>query len=364
MKTKKRIIIFSYNLDFGGIEKSLVTLLKNFDYNRYDIKLVLEEKKGVFLSEIPKDVVVSEYKTSNSKNILIRKVINFSKRLVFCFKNYNKYDASICYATYSMPGAKLSLKSSKNSIMFIHSNYKYIYKNNVCDVKKFFYDRNINKFRHIIFVSNEARRDLIDIIPEIKKNSQVINNLVDYDDIIKKSNLECDYKIDKNKKNILFVGRLEEDSKRITRIINVARKIDDSNYEFLILGDGPDKDMYENLIKKYNLDNVKLLGSKSNPYSYMKQADIIILTSEYEGFPVVYNEAIVLGKPIISTVDVSDDSISINNRFGIISKKNSEGIIEALKKIENISLEKVDYKKINNIRMNSILKLLEGDLHD
>ena len=86
---KRNILISANTLCIGGIEKSLVTLLKNFDYNRYDIKLVLEEKKGVFLSEIPKDVVVSEYKTSNSKNVLVRKIINFSKRLVFCFKNYN-----------------------------------------------------------------------------------------------------------------------------------------------------------------------------------------------------------------------------------------------------------------------------------
>ena len=183
---KKKVIIFSYNLDIGGIEKALINLLKNFNYNKYDVTLVLEEKKGIFLGDIPKQVIVKEYKVSNSKNIVIRKMVNLFKRIKFYLENHNKYSASICYATYSIPGSTLSLIASTNPILFIHSNYKYVYNKDIKKIKQFFYTRRINEFNKIVFVSNESKNDTINIIPEIKDKSVVINNLVDYIDIINK----------------------------------------------------------------------------------------------------------------------------------------------------------------------------------
>lgn len=54
--SKKKILIAAYNLDIGGIEISLINLLKNINYEKYDITLVLEKKKGVFLDEVPKQI--------------------------------------------------------------------------------------------------------------------------------------------------------------------------------------------------------------------------------------------------------------------------------------------------------------------
>lgn len=359
---KKKVIIFSYNLDIGGIEKALINLLKNFNYNKYDVTLVLEEKKGIFLGDIPKQVIVKEYKVSNSKNVVIRKMVNLFKRIKFYLENHNKYSASICYATYSIPGSTLSLIASTNPILFIHSNYKYVYNKDIKKIKQFFYTRRINEFNKIVFVSNESKNDTINIIPEIKDKSVVINNLVDYIDIINKSDLKPDYKFDKNKKNILFVGRLEENSKKITRIIELAKRIDDSSYQFYIIGDGPDREIYKNLIKKDALKNIKMLGSKSNPYSYMKQADCIILTSDYEGFPVVYNEAICLGIPILTTQNITDDVININDGFGIVTDTDINSIILNLKRIvnSNFEIKKLDYKKINETRIDEIEKIIDG----
>ena len=88
----KKILIASYNLDFGGIETSLINLLKNFDLNKYNITLVLEKKEGVFLNDVPSGIKIKEYKVSDNKNIFIRKFINLLKRIKWLLFNYKRYD--------------------------------------------------------------------------------------------------------------------------------------------------------------------------------------------------------------------------------------------------------------------------------
>ena len=70
----------------------------------------------------------------------------------------------------------------------------------------------------------------------------------------------------------------------------------------------------------------------------MKLADTVILSSDYEGYPVVFLESFVLNKPIITT-DISDALLDIQNHFGIVTKKDENDIYEAMKK-----MIKQDYK--------------------
>ena len=57
---KRRILIASYNLDFGGIETSLINLLKNIDLNKFEVTLILERKNGVFLKDVPENIIIKE----------------------------------------------------------------------------------------------------------------------------------------------------------------------------------------------------------------------------------------------------------------------------------------------------------------
>ena len=77
----KKILIASYSLGFGGIETSLINLLKNFDLKKYKVTLVLEKKEGVYLNDVPKEVKIKEYKVSTSSNFIIRKIKNLINRI-------------------------------------------------------------------------------------------------------------------------------------------------------------------------------------------------------------------------------------------------------------------------------------------
>ena len=359
---KKSILISSYNLDFGGIETSLINLLKNFNYDKYNVTLVLEQKNGVFLKEVPKCVKIKEYKVSYNKNVIIRKFINLLKRIKWILGNYKKYHASICYATYSGPCGFVARTSARNKILFVHNNYFYLFKKHKNDTKNFFDNLKIKKYNHIIFVSNESKKDLSKIFPNLNDRFITINNLIDNKKIIKLSEKKINYK-KSVKKIFLFVGRLDEHQKRLTLLLDIAKKCKDENVKalFWIVGTGPDEKMYKDIVKNNNLDNVIFYGAKKNPYSYIKACDYLILTSRYEGFPVVYNEAIILEKPIITTIDVSDDYISIPNRFGfVVDEKNIYDKVKELSNKKYHFKERVNYEELNKKRIELIENVLES----
>ena len=352
---KKKLLFCSYDLNIGGIENALINLLDNMDYDKYDIDLILEKKEGVLFNKLNKNVNVIEYRVSESNNIVIRKFKNLFKRILWILKNYHRYDFSCCYATYSLPSNILAYYGSKNNILYIHSNYKYIYGES--DLRNFFDVRRINKFKNVVFVSNEARNDLISFYPFLSKNSFVINNLINYDSILSLSKEKIDFK-KRCKYLFVFVGRLEECSKKISRIINVVKKNDD--IELIIIGDGLDYRKYKEMT--FDCDRIYMVGAKKNPYPYMKIADYIVLSSDYEGFPVVYSEAIVLGKKIISTIDVSDDFISIPNNYGYIVSKDEDKMgneIKDILKSDNLKYKNVDFKEVNSYKIKRIEDLIE-----
>ena len=104
----KKLIFTAYSLDFGGIEKALLALLNNIDYTKYEVTLLLEKKEGVFINQVPFQVIVKEYKVSNFKIPIIRKIINRLKLITTIALNYNKYDFSCCYAPYCIPTSILA----------------------------------------------------------------------------------------------------------------------------------------------------------------------------------------------------------------------------------------------------------------
>ena len=235
------------------------------------------------------------------------------------------------------------------------------YDKDINKIKEFFDGIKINEYNHVVFVSNESKKDLCKIYKTIESKSVTINNLIDYERILKLSNKKIEIKRT-NKKIFLFVGRLDESSKRLTLLLRVANKCKQDKVKaiFWIIGSGPDEKKYKDIVNKDKLDNVIFMGAKKNPYPYMKACDYLILTSRYEGFPVVYNEAIILDKPIITTIDVSDDYVSIPNRFGyVVDENNIYEKVKSLSEKKEKLKEKVDYDALNKKRMKLIEDLME-----
>lgn len=268
-----------------------------------------------------------------------------------------------------------------------------------------------NNIRKIVFVSKKSKETFNNIVDEeyiVKNNIKTFNikNHIDGENIISKSNefkeIENDTKYEQLKEiikehnkngNIIFlnVGRHSKEKNLITlvkvfnNIIKNSEKKEKGNGNenqkqkedeygdnilkkkiyLLMVGDGKEtKELVKYVEENKLTDRIIFLGNKKNPYPYFKIADYVILTSLNEGYPVVFQEAMILDKKIITT-DVSDAVIDIKEqqRGYIISfdEKNMKNeIIEIVKKEEQqeneIKLKKYNYIEENNINNDKIYK--------
>lgn len=358
----KKLFITGYNLDFGGVEKALINLLKMLDPNAYKITLLLQEKKGAFLEEVPSHIVIKEYKLSTSKNPILRKIKNRLHIIFYTLMNYHVYDNAICYATYDVPSSIIAKKVGKKSTLWIHSNYTHIYKNEK-ELRTFFSSVGMEDFDQMVFVSEEAKRDLTSYYPVLIEKGKVVNNLFDFEDIIEKS--KEDVSFIEGVQNIVTVGRLEEKSKAFLRTCQIMNqfKQENKNIHLWIIGDGPDRDMIENYIWDKKIDTIHVLGSKSNPYPYIKNADLFILPSYYEGFPVVCIEALALQKKVVTTIDVTAGSFSLRD-YAFLCKQEEESIKETIEfALEAPAQKPFDYVSFDKeIRIETERIIEEGTL--
>ncbi len=355
----KKLLFAAYSLDLGGIEKALVTLTNELQKRGYDITIVLEKKQGIFLEELDPKIHVIEYAPNESRNMVKRKVMNLIKRMHFILQYQNKFDFSASFATYSNSSAFISRIASKNNALWGHANYLTLFDNKEEKVKKFFKEKKYHQFKHIIFVSKEGKESFVKIFPEMKERTIVCNNLIDDKKIIEMSNETIDLPKDKEKFTFINVGRHDERQKKLTRIIRVAKELRKENYQFKILfiGDGQDNQLYRDLVKKEELEDVIIfLGKKQNPYPYIKQADCVLLSSDYEGYPVVFLESFILNKPIITT-KVSDYE-EVEEGYGMTTEKDEKDIYKKMKKMIERGFKIV--KKFNSKKYNEeILKIIE-----
>ena len=356
----KKIVFFSKNLEIGGMEKALVNLLNSL-VNKYEVYLFLEEKKGILLNQLDNKIIIKEYKLYSSRNVLIRKILNFAKRCFFYFKYHNKFYFSCSYATYSVICSRLALISSKNNSLYIHSNYGEIYKNDFNALSDFFSILNIYKFKKVIFVSLESKEELLKYFPDIENKSVVINNIIDGGKILTLSLKKCSI-YDKNKINLLFVGRLDNTSKNFDLLLSTFYKLVclNKNYFLTILGSGNDKKYIDNLIQGYSLDNnVRIISADVNPYKHMKYADAIILPSYYEGFPVIFLEALVLNKPVFTTINVSDGYVDTKLYFYKLYFDYTKNLDIIHNNINKMVDYKFDYKVYNEYMLNKFIDEME-----
>lgn len=359
-RKKKKLLFTAYSLNLGGIETALINLVNRINLDKYQIDILLEKKEGIFLDKVKEEITVREYKVYNNKNTIIRKILNLTKRLWYTLSNYKTYDFSCCYATYSLSGSKLSKIAATNNSIYIHSNYEHLYQKEE-DFRAFFDNRDIRNFKHIIFVSNQAKESFLKYYKEEESKCLVLNNFINIEEIKEKKKEKIEEKKTKDKTLFIFVGRLDDTSKKLGRAINLIKEI--KKTELWIIGDGKDKEKYQKIVKEEKLENrIKFLGTKKNPYPYMNIADYIILTSDYEGFPVTYLEAIALNKKIITTIDVSDDKLDIGKDYAFIISKKEQEMINQVKVIlkENKNPKKIELKKIQSTRMKEFEKLFDG----
>ena len=354
----KKLIFFTKHMEIGGLEKSLLNLLNRLDFNNCQVELVLEERHGPLLEQLDPRISVREYRLSDCKFVPLRKVINFTKRQLWALKHRNQYDFSCSYCTYSIIGSRLAQYASQNSCLYVHNDYTTIYPD-VDKFKQFFSELRTEQFRKILFVSNESKQSFVERLPTLSEQCDVLNNIVEWEHVNKLATEPCTVKKGETEILFVFVGRLAEPHKRMSRLLEAFKLAREqrNDIRLLIVGDGPDREFCKKLIAEYGIgDYVEMVGSQTNPYKYLAKSDCLVLSSDYEGFPVVYFESMILGKDIITTIPVSDERIDVG-AYATVAAKDAASFAEALINYTPRVNHPLDMSELNQKRIEKLYTL-------
>lgn len=321
----------------GGAERSLVSFLKCIEdrglQKDYAIDLMVVCPGGIFMDQIPSyvNLVKADRATiwmgtgldnpylyrnpsligvfGKIRCLLQKKIGTYDKRLnseqqqwsswnSLIPNNKKKYDVAISYLEgYPNYYVMEKVNASKN-VLWIHNEYKQLKYYPEYD-KKYF-----NDCDEIITISKECVNSFLEAFPEYKDKISILENIAVTSEIIEKGNRFIPKEFDSyNGLKLVSIGRLV-DQKGFDIAVEAAKLLKNSIEDFLwlILGDGPDREKLTDQIKNSGLeDNVRLVGIKDNPYAYIKNADIFVQTSRYEGKSIVLDETKILLKPIVVT---------------------------------------------------------------
>jgi len=326
----KKILFIMNNLGGGGAEKVLIDILSVFDYKKYEVDILLVNNEGIYRDKLNENVSLSyiykpiKYKNKAHRTLIetIRgKTIRYFPSLVYKRKVKKKYDIEIAFlegfpSTYIL--ANSTNKYSKK-IAWIHTDLS---KSRTLSFKN--EEKMYSKIDNIVCVSNECKEIFDTLYPMQSKKAEIIYNLINRDIIIEKSKESIDYTF--SKPTIIGIGRLSSE-KRFDLLIKAHKLLIDDGIEneLIILGEGDKKAELKGLIEKLGIsDTVKLLGFKSNPYPYIKNSDVLVMPSDFEGFSLVVAEAMILGKAIVSTKCVGPSELLDNGNAGVLTECGDE----------------------------------------
>lgn len=342
---KKSILFVCVGINAGGIERALINILNTIDYSKYSVDLLLWNITGDLYKYLNPNVNLIngiEYRVKNISELKKSfSSIEYFRYIIFLFlecigipwKIFRKldsdYDIAIAFSHYDYsPMFVLDKVNAIKKYMWFH-NGKYNVSKKRHKINKKIY----KQFDKVICVSRPTYIELKKYFPD-NNNFVIRYNDIDKEFIIKQS-LEFKPNFDKNKINIVTVGRLFDD-KGIDIALACAKKLLINNYNFkwYFIGDGGMRKKYEDYIVSNNLEkNCILLGVMPNPYPYMRYADIYVQPSRIESFGLTVCEAKILNKFIIaSSIDALEEQLK-NYNYSILCSNDAESMYINIKKV-------------------------------
>ena len=392
----KNVLIASFDMEVGGVERSLVSLMNNFDYKNHQVDLMLYSHTGDFMNLIPKyPNLLDEMKPYKTFRMTIVETIKSGNLFLGLARLRAKYDASKITSgedgyrqmqymwKYSLPFLpKLEKKydiaisylwphyfvaekvQATKKIAWIHTDFSTVDTDRKLDLQIW------GKFDHMIAVSEECRNAFIEKYPTLENKVLVMENITSPDLVRSLAEEKVNNPMLQDPRfKLITVARLSH-AKGIDNAVRAFKLLKDKGYQdivWYVVGYGGDEDLIRTMINKNDLtDCFILLGKKLNPYPYMKAADLYVQPSRYEGKAVTVGEAQILGKPVLITKYPTARSQVQEGFDGLICDLSTDGIASGIETIFNslsirnaLSINCVNTNYENKDQLEKMYKLMD-----
>lgn len=358
-----RLFFFLINLNLGGTERSLLSLISALPEN-WVIDVMLLEKKGELLDKLPKNVnlieienhfEINQFIRNGSRNFAVSelrkgRLVSFLRNvwsyLLFKLKilkhpyyglsklirkQLGEYDIAAAYAgphdfiTYYI----LNFVKSKKKYQWIHFDISGISLNS--NFVKYFYPR----YDKIFCVSQNAKDTFVNVFPQFESKTEVFENIVSEEYLKQQAEEGQGFDDDFKGIRILTVGRLSKEKGQFM-IPCVVKKLKDRGFDFkwYLIGEGVMRKEIEEKIKKIKIeDRIILMGLKTNPYPFMKECDLYVQTSIHEGYCLTIHEAKIFEQPVVTTAVLSASNLITDGEDGLIVPIDENEIFEGISKL-------------------------------
>jgi glycosyltransferase involved in cell wall biosynthesis len=315
------LAIYLPTLVEGGAERILLNLAVGFSKRGYLVDFILAQNEGVFVSQFPNSLHLVELNPIHLK--FGRSIFSIPAFIRYIRRERPHALLTGLYANIIAIWAKrlarvpLKLVISEHSTLSLQlPTFSAWYRQILSRLIRWYYPF----ADEIVAVSEGVAADLSSVAKLPREKITVIYNPIITPELITKAKekLEHPWFSPGEPPVILAVGRLSRE-KDYPLLINTFAQINQSiPSRLLILGDGPDRGELEVLIHRLGLENfIKMPGFVNNPYPFMVNSSVLVLSSRWEGLPTVLVEALYCGVPIVST-DCRNGPREIlqNGRFG------------------------------------------------
>ncbi len=351
MRFKKRILFINGHLNAGGVERSLVDVLKHMDYEKYTVDILLLEDTGDYISELPPEVKVlfrdihhtyGSFASSIWQCIAAHDWMCLQLRFLFLLRKIFGVSALKSAATVLLGKrhyacvvgfrsgicsdlAAYSVQADRKITWWHHGEF---------NVDRVAYGDMCSRMDAVAVVSQSCKEMLQWQLPELADKLICIPNMLDAEAIRQKV-LNSPYTGDAL--HIVSVGRLAPE-KHFENIIPAAKALRDmsTNFVWHIVGDGFERSKLEVLIAENDLKNhVILEGSKANPYPYIKYADLFVHPSYVESQGLTVLEAMAFSVPCVVTKSRGPCEFIEGGVNGLLTEQSPESLTEKVIAILN-----------------------------
>lgn len=354
----KKLLIVNNNMKVGGVQKSLYNLLWALDdHGGYDVTLLLFSKTGAYLEALPEGLHVvecggpfrylgksqGEYKNSRidwlKRGLLAAVARLFGRSAAIRLMRLaqpmaeGKYDCAISFlhngrrkAFYGgVQDYVLHCVKADRKVAFLHGDYLHCGANHPAN------NRMMEQFDGIAACSQGCRRAFLEALPHLEHRCFTVKNCHRYEEIARLAGADSPT-YEGEGVHAVMVARLTHE-KGVDRAINaVAEAIRQGiPLQLHLVGDGPLRESLQEQADRLGVAHaVHFYGEQVNPYPYVAAADLLVMASYHEAAPMVIDEALSLGVPVLTTATTSTDEMVSARQGGWVCDNTDESLTRTL----------------------------------